>query len=501
LQIRTRFTFDLCMVMAALILGFGITAARAADSDYALADPGGGSAPNAGAASAGLGPSPTALPLAPFSAPSTIVESPTESENPVDWDGLVKQSLRFLAIMQGYRLATEAATQANLNGSILRNYFSALGNIHGWADGDEFYVNYVGHPMQGAASGYIWVHNDRKYREAEFGRNRFYWKGRLRAASFAWAYSEQFEIGPLSEAMFGAIQKDPPAQGLVDHVVSPSIGMGWMIAEDAIDQYIIKRIEAHTYNRMIRRLARAGLNPARSFANLMAGSYPWHRETRPGVSRYDPKLEKWLISSGLVHPFASPPVRKISDVPGPAPFELTLAFQMERLFGGGNSTPCLGGGGTAAFRISSSWQLVTEVSGCSMIGRGTNLSGDSLTYMMGPRWVQNTPRPLSTYVQVLLGGNKITEERKFPEEEALMKQIALQKGLPPPAISEYTEQTSTNGFAVSIGGGVQYKLNGAFTLHLADVSYRHSWISPLGARDYSNGLKLSSGIVIRWGTW
>ena len=59
---------------------------------------------------------------------------------------------------------------------------------------------YVGHPMQGAVSGYLWTLNDPRYRNVVFGRNPEYWKSRLRAGAFAWAYSEQSEIGVISEA-------------------------------------------------------------------------------------------------------------------------------------------------------------------------------------------------------------------------------------------------------------------------------------------------------------
>lgn len=489
------------LVLTILILCFLVTTAWAAkDADASPLSTNTGSS-NAGGASPGLGTNPELPPSYPFIAPSPISKSNAENENPVDWEGLANQSWRFLAIMHAYRLGTEAGTRAGLKGAFFDNYASAIENLHGWADGDEFYVNYVGHPMQGGVSGFLWVNNDRQYRRAEFGRNRFYWKGRLRAAGFAWAYSEQFEIGPVSEASLGAIQKTFPAQGFVDHVITPSLGMAWMIGEDALDQYLVKRIEAHTYNRTIRRLARAGLNPARSLANLLEGSYPWHRETRPGVSRYDPKMEKWLVASGLVQPVSSPPIMEIPDVSGPAPFELTLSFQPERFSGAGSNTPCVGGGATAAFRISLSWQLVADVGGCKLLDLGKNLSGDSLTYMMGPRWVSRSSGPLSSYVQILVGGNKMTEERMFPEKKKLLTKIAMQKNLEVPTHDQYTEQTDTNGFAISIGGGLQYKLNRAFAIRLADISYQHFWVSPLWGREFSNGLKITSGLVLRMGTW
>ena len=156
-----------------------------------------------------------------------VVVTPAEAGN-VEWAQLANSSLRLLGVMHAFRLATEPGTRAGGFG-LGRDYFRGLGNLHGWADGDPFYVNYVGHPMQGTVAGHLWLLHDRRYRNAEFGSGRNYWKGKLRAAAFAWAFSEQFEIGVLSENSIGHTQKDFPQQGFVDHVVTPVAGLGWMI--------------------------------------------------------------------------------------------------------------------------------------------------------------------------------------------------------------------------------------------------------------------------------
>ena len=160
--------------------------------------------------------------------------------------------------------------------------------MHGWADGDTFLVNYIGHPMEGAVTGFIWQHNDRAYRDVVFGKNARYWKSKLRSAAFSYVFSVQFEIGPVSEASLGHIQAVYPAQGFVDHVVTPAIGMGWTILEDSLDRYLIRTIEAHTPNPYLRALSR-GLNPARSFANMFEGRYPWERDDRPSPFRPYPE--------------------------------------------------------------------------------------------------------------------------------------------------------------------------------------------------------------------
>ena len=274
-----------------------------------------------------------------------------------------------------------------------------------------------------------------------------------------------------------------------------------MIAEDALDKYVIKRVENHTGNIWIRLVSRSWLNPTRSFANAMRGVVPWHRNTRPGIYSYSPNDERWLATMGWVRPSATGSSREVPDIPGPAPFEFSLAFQPERLSGGGKSTLCLGGGAEGAFRMGSSWQLVMDVGGCKMTGLEENLSGDVLSYMVGPRWTSQSTGPWSAHLELLVGGTKMTEERMFPKQEQLLLQAALRSGTPPPTHDEYTTQTDTNGLSLAAGGGVDYKLNRALAIRVADLTYRHSWIDPLWGRNYSNGLKLTSSLILRMGTW
>lgn len=89
---------------------------------------------------------------------------------------MAKGSLRFLAVMHAFRWATEPDTRAGGVG-LGAGYVRTVGNLHGWADGDPYYVNYMGHPAQGAISGRLFLNSDPKYRSTEFGWNAAYWKG------------------------------------------------------------------------------------------------------------------------------------------------------------------------------------------------------------------------------------------------------------------------------------------------------------------------------------
>src|SRR3954471_2408673 len=438
------------------------------------------------------GPTPSvprsSLPILPTSA------SGSPSEN-VDWTVLIRASGRFLAIEQTFRILTEPGTRAGLKGSFVHNYARAVGGLHRWADGDEFYVNYVGHPMQGSVAGFLWAGSDIRYRRAEFGQSPAYWKARLRAAAFAWVYSTQFEIGTVSEASIGAIQATPPQQGFVDHVITPTVGMGWMVAEDVLDKYVIKRVEAATPNRWIRMFARSGMNPSRTFANVLRGAAPWHRDTREGISTYQPLPRETTVVSRRVLPPERP------DIPGPPPFEFAMSFHGESLRGGGKPLSCVGGGGTAAVRFAPAWQMVVDVGGCNLLGLDKNVSGDSLVYMAGPRWTWSGSSSWTAHWQFLIGGNKTTQERMHPDQKMLLDQLAVRQAAPPPTHDQYTEHVESSGLAVATGGGVDYKLTRALAIRVAELSYRHSWAGPLWGRTNSESIRLVTGLVLRMGTW
>lgn len=207
----------------------------------------------------------------------------TEAGPRFEWEPALKQAGFFLGIMHAWRLATEPGTRAELRGPFLRDYVSAIKGLHGWGDGDPFIVNYVGHPFQGAVSGYIQIHNDPRYRRLEFSNSRPYWVSRLRAMGFAAISSTQFELGPISEASIGNVGKNRVGAGAVDLVVTPLGGLGVLLAEDVLDRLLVRRIERWTSRPWLRALARGALNPNRAFANAIRFKTLWHRDSRPGV--------------------------------------------------------------------------------------------------------------------------------------------------------------------------------------------------------------------------
>jgi hypothetical protein len=202
-----------------------------------------------------------------------------------DWNAAFRQSMIFLCIEHAFRLATEGGTRADLKGPFFKDYFKALKSLRGWDDGDPFLVNYIGHPMAGSVSGFIQVQNDPKGAKEEVSLNKKYWQSRLKAFGWSIAYSTQFELGLFSEASLGNIGIRPYGKAkhpmaYVDLVVTPVVGTGWLVGEDMLDRYLIRRLEDKTSSRVVRLVIRTFLNPTRSFANLLRDRRPWYRDNR-----------------------------------------------------------------------------------------------------------------------------------------------------------------------------------------------------------------------------
>ncbi|MCM3879325.1 MAG: hypothetical protein ND807_04370 [Vicinamibacterales bacterium] len=193
--------------------------------------------------------------------------------------GVVTDSLKLLMLEHGTRIVFQAKTRRELSGPFLKDYGRSVRIPDQWGDTDSGWVNYLGHPIHGAAAGYIWLDHE-PTATPDISRDSSYWKARARATAWSAAYSLQFEIGPLSEASIGNVGMRPETTGWVDHIVTPAGAFGLMVAEDALDRFLVKRLEQHVTNRVVRVALRVGLNPGRALSNAATGRVPWHREGR-----------------------------------------------------------------------------------------------------------------------------------------------------------------------------------------------------------------------------
>jgi hypothetical protein len=219
------------------------------------------------------------------------------------WGPALWQSFEFLVVEHAFRLANDPYARYLLfHKPLWHDYLVSADHFYmnQWGDGDSFLVNYIGHPMEGAVSGYIFLQNDPQGRSAKFGKSSAYWQSRLKAMAWAAVYSAYFEIGPvLSEAALGneggytyvpqcgmyptckkipGKEYKPPTNntGWVDFVVTPTVGLGWIILEDAIETEFVDRLAKGSHAAKFN-ILRGALAPSHTFSNAMAGKAPWYR--------------------------------------------------------------------------------------------------------------------------------------------------------------------------------------------------------------------------------
>ena len=220
------------------------------------------------------------------------VSPPIAESSRVRLGGVVRDSLRLLAMEHSTRIGAQSKTRRELGGSFWTDYRHSLRVPRQWSDGDGWLMNYVGHPGHGAAAGYIWLHHDPAALATGNAFGPDYWRSRLRATAWSALYSAQFEFGPMSEASIGNVGMDPATSGWVDHVLTPVGGLAVMAAEDLIDRYVLRRLEHSVTHPLARALLRTALNPARAMANVAGARAPWHRRERALAATTD-------LSAGL----------------------------------------------------------------------------------------------------------------------------------------------------------------------------------------------------------
>jgi hypothetical protein len=441
---------------------------------------------------------------------SFVATKPKISTDPFQWKTAFKQSAFFTGTMHVFNMTEKGTRQALFQGHWLDHWGSSVSQLRGWEDSDSFATTYVGHPIEGGVFGFIQVHNDPRYRTVEWGSGRDYFISRLRALAYSAAWSTQWTLGPASEASIGNVQIHAQP-GFDDLVVTPTLGVVLMIGEDIADRYLIIGLENSTANRVVLMFARSFLNPSRSWANLIEFQEPWHRDNRPGIFGANHVMREELVSEykrgesdapfGPVDPARRALMHEGENhtYPLAAPVELMVFANYESLF---HEHSCVGGGGQGAARINLSFQIVAELNGCSFLKQPLYQSGDSVFYAAGLRWTPAATHRVSPYLQVLMGGRRMTQAIFNPKERELLKEEENNNQLSYlPFRSQWEIQYQANGFALTAGGGFDYVINRAVAWRVANVEYTRSMLPRVNTIDATRGVRVTSGMVLRVGTW
>jgi len=144
--------------------------------------------------------------------------------------------------------------------------------------------------------------------------------------------------------------------------------------------------------------------------------------------------------------------------------------------GGASSRDCHGGGGSFAGNLNSYFGVVGEFAGCKVTGLPSGLSEHAFTYVFGPRLTYRGHGGFEPFAEALFGGARIT-------------------------ISVPGASTSQNGFAMALGGGVDYKLTRSVAIRLIQADYLYSRVNfpGSGLPTHQNNARIQAGIVFRFG--
>ena len=70
-----------------------------------------------------------------------------------------------------------------------------------------------------------------------------------------------------------------------------------------------------------------------------------------------------------------------------------------------------------------------------------------------------------------------------------------------PKRSDWSVEHQENGFAVAVGGGMDLVVNRALAWRIGNLEYTHSWLPNVDQIHASEGVRFTSGLTLRIGTW
>jgi opacity protein-like surface antigen len=153
--------------------------------------------------------------------------------------------------------------------------------------------------------------------------------------------------------------------------------------------------------------------------------------------------------------------------------EVSGQYQYVRIYPGQGapSASCQGAGGTFAIDVTKWVGVVGDVGGCKVTGLPSGTSSHELNFLFGPRIAFRNYGRVTPYVQALFGGEKAS---------------ATITGFP---------STSTNAFAMTVGGGTDVRLTPHLSFRAIQFEYLYTHFS--GAKQ--NNVRIQSGLVYRFG--
>jgi len=158
---------------------------------------------------------------------------------------------------------------------------------------------------------------------------------------------------------------------------------------------------------------------------------------------------------------------------------------------------CAGGGGTLAYNFSSLVGIAADLGGCKYFGQtvpapiSSNINGTAFTFLFGPRLTFRSKSPFQPFAELNFGGMRIS--------------VSCENN-PSNCTDEFgTGSRSKTAFAMTVGGGLDIKMNKKVSLRLVQAEYLYTRfgndcnLTVCTWNNNQNSFRLKSGIVINWG--
>jgi hypothetical protein len=108
---------------------------------------------------------------------------------------------------------------------------------------------------------------------------------------------------------------------------------------------------------------------------------------------------------------------------------------------------------------------------------------------------------LRHYAELLVGGTRVSRLQIDPAAREKLIEAAVRNHKPKPGLDEYSTSSDANGFTLEASSGISWLWKEGLEMRIASIGFQHSCIGEFGGYNYSDGLRISTGVAFRLGPW
>jgi opacity protein-like surface antigen len=183
---------------------------------------------------------------------------------------------------------------------------------------------------------------------------------------------------------------------------------------------------------------------------------------------------------------------------------------------------CAGGGGTIAYNFSSQLGAAADLGDCAGLGLnnaygvGSRVGGNVFTYLFGPRLTFRHWHKVQPFFDLYWGGIRASVTCNSGNAGNACGALSVAQPLPLPSTVVHPVLSDPNAtsfsktaFAMTVGGGMDFKVNKTFAVRLFQAEYLFTRFgnscqfaictSNNNNTNSQNSFRLESGVVFGWG--